>query len=1018
LKQDPFLADTAATTDRVDARPLDAASARPAVSSVLHETGPDSELSDALAGTDADAPVRGGRRPSSAPLLPSSAATIPARRSSGRPAALRPIEQAATFGPPVAIAATALVLWRAAPAAGVWVGLVAVLAAGIGWQAWRARRGSGELRAAREQIARFRTTQRHREQQFRAAQKLGALGMWEHDLRTQRFEWSSGAFRVFGISPTQGAPSMQGFLICVHPDDQARWRDVHRRAATAGGEVRVEYRYVRKGVETIWVRSIARAERDADGRVTRLAGIVQDISSIRDMQQQLAASEAKFRELTNMSSDWIWETDTQHRISYISDSVDAVLGTWSRSSIGRCRWDGAADLMKVDWEAHRRTLDSRKPFEDFEFCMLDPEGHAFYIAVSGRPLFAAGGEFVGYRGIGRNITHEKHQRTLLELESDVAEIMREQDTPERVIDALLVTVCGTMGWSGGGVYLTRSGNTISAQRHWGYPALTRMLDALPAQMQMLPDSAEAQVWESGRSLWLADLDQHPAIAERYQTRQIGARAMFLAPIRDEGGVVMGMLMFFSPLSHRDERFLATVAESLSNTLSLYLQRHAAEQRLTHASLHDALTGLPNRMFLTHQLGERLNAERPLALLYVDLDRYKIINDTLGHSVGDQVLIEVARRFRDAIGPNDVAGRIGGDEFILLLNDVVDRDLVEATARRILESIEKPFILNGRPHFLSASIGVALAPQDSNDPKLLIKCADAAMYEVKSAGRNDVRFFDGGQSAVRDEQLQLATELPMALQRGEVDLYYQPIFAVGTRTVVGLEALIRWHHPTRGLLLPDKFLPQAEQSNLIREIGHWTLRRALDDRRQLGIDRYPEVAISVNVSARQLAEENFAQILDEWLAQRAIPPQLLRLELTESAFIESPERTIAVISRLRRGGVRVIIDNFGTGYASLAYLKNLPVDGLKIDRVFVKDLATDRGNAAIVQAVTTLAAKLGLQAMAEGVESAAELRALRSYECDQMQGTLISEPLSFAQLREFMETLPQLRQLHHIQEPGT
>ncbi|MFT4102183.1 MAG: EAL domain-containing protein [Burkholderiaceae bacterium] len=1000
------MADTAATTDRVDAGPPGGSSTRPAIP---QDTGPDTGLPGTLADADALADALASDLDEARTATHPPAATASDRRASGRPGA-----PAAAIAVPVAIALAAIALWATDPPSGAWIALVWLLAAGIGWQAWRARRDRDALRVARDRLARSRTFVRRRERQFRAAQKLGALGMWEQDLATQRFEWSNGAFRLFGIQPAQGAPSLQGFLICVHPDDQRRWRDVHRRAATSGGEVRVEYRYVRKGVDTIWVRSIARAERDADGRVTRLTGIVQDVSGIRDMQQQLAASEAKFRELTRMSSDWIWETDRQHRLSYISDSVDAVLGTWARSAIGKHHRDGAVDLMKSDWDAHQRALDHRKPLEDFEFCMLDPEGHVFYIAVSGRPLFDANGEFIGYRGIGRNITHERHQRTLLELESDVAEIMREQNTPERVIDALLERVCDTMNWSGG-VYLTRSGSTISMQRRWGSPALTRMLDELPAQMQVLPDSAEAQAWESGRSSWLANLDQHPAMVERYRTRPIGARAMFLAPIRDESGVVMSMLMFFSPLSHRDERFLAQVAESLSNTLSLYLQRHAAERRLTHASLHDALTGLPNRMFLTHQLGERLSAGRPLALLYVDLDRYKIINDTLGHSVGDQVLIEVARRFRDAIGPADIAGRIGGDEFILLLNEIADRDQVEIVARRILESIEKPFILNGRPHFLSASIGVALAPQDSSDPKLLIKCADAAMYEVKSAGRNDVRFFDGGQSAVRDEQLQLATELPLALQRGEVDLYYQPIFAVGARTVVGLEALIRWHHPTRGLLLPDKFLPQAEQSNLIREIGHWTLRRALDDRRQLGIDRYPDVTISVNVSARQLAEDSFSPMLEELLAQRAIPPGLLRLELTESAFIESPERTVAVIERLRRGGVRVIIDNFGTGYASLAYLKNLPVDGLKIDRVFVKDLATDRGNAAIVQAVTTLAAKLGLQAMAEGVESAAEVHALRDYECDQMQGSLIAEPLAFAQLCDFMETLPRLRRLHQIPE---
>jgi len=287
--------------------------------------------------------------------------------------------------------------------------------------------------------------------------------------------------------------------------------------------------------------------------------------------------------------------------------------------------------------------------------------------------------------------------------------------------------------------------------------------------------------------------------------------------------------------------------------------------------------------------------------------------------------------------------------------------------------------------------------------------------VKSEGRNDVRFFAGGLSNERAEQLQLAAELPSAMQRGEVELYYQPVMNIGERCVVGYEGLLRWRHPTLGLLLPDRFLPAAEQSNLIREIGLWAIRRALDDRVRLGIDLHPDVAVSVNVSARQLTEEGFVATLSELMDEREFPPRLLRLELTESAFIENPERTATLIAELRRLGVRIIIDNFGTGYASLSYLKNLPVDGIKIDRAFVQDLPADRGNAAIVQAITTMAAKLGLQAMAEGVETAAELRGLRSLDCDQVQGTLISEPLPFAQLREFLDALPTLRQMHLVRD---
>jgi EAL domain-containing protein (putative c-di-GMP-specific phosphodiesterase class I) len=287
--------------------------------------------------------------------------------------------------------------------------------------------------------------------------------------------------------------------------------------------------------------------------------------------------------------------------------------------------------------------------------------------------------------------------------------------------------------------------------------------------------------------------------------------------------------------------------------------------------------------------------------------------------------------------------------------------------------------------------------------------------VKSEGRNDVRFFAGGMSDERTEQLQLAAELPLAMQRNEIDLFYQPILDVAQRRVVGFEALMRWRHPTRGVLSAEQFVPMAEQSNLIRELGMWAIRRALDDRVALGLDRYDDVAVSVNVSARQVTENGFLADINGLLSQRSVPARLLRLELTESAFIENPDRTATLIAELRRLGVRVIIDNFGTGWASLSYLRNLPVDGIKIDQVFIRDLPADRGNAAIVEAVTTLASRMGFEVMAEGVETAAELKALRAVECDQMQGTLISEPLPFPLLREFLDAIPQVRRMHLVRD---
>lgn len=855
-----------------------------------------------------------------------------------------------------------------------------------------------------------------------SVEQLAGLGSWIHDLQANSLQWSDGAFRLFGVEPQAGVPSPKALLSHIHPNDQQRWREAHRVAIRAGREVRVEFRWMRSNREMIWVRNIGRPEHNERGEIVRMTGIVQDITGIRSMQQQLAASEAKFRDLTHLSSDWIWETDAQHRLTFVSESIGAVVGKWILAKIGRRRWEiPESDFLSPDWETHRAICDAHKPFENFEYSQIDPAGNIHHLSISGHPIYDESNQFTGYRGVGRDITREKRQRMLLELEGDIASIMREQNEPQRVITAILITLCGKLGWIGG-VHLVRSNRGLRAREHWGYPAFVTAIAALPEEIPLDDGGIEDECWHGAGSVWINDLAAHPSFTARYRTRALGANAAFVAVLHDSNGRPSSLLLFLAPVAVFGETFLSQAADTLTRTLSLYLQRKAAERRLTYASLHDPLTGLPNRAHLLQQLDRRLRSGEPAALLYVDLDRYKLINDTLGHSAGDKALIEIARRLSEAVGAHNVVGRMGGDEFVALIAPPGKRDEIETLARSILASIERPLVLSNRAYFLSASIGVAVAPDDANDAESLIRCADAAMYQVKSNGRNDVQFFAGGISNARAEQLQLVAELPQAIQRGELDLHYQPIMNIGERRVVGYEGLLRWHHPVRGLLLPDRFLPAAEQSNAIREVGLWTIHRALDDRMRLGLEAYADVTVSVNVSARQLAEEDFLATLNESMLERRFPPHLLRLELTESAFIEHAERTVRLIGELRRLGVRVVIDNFGTGYASLSYLKNLPVDGLKIDRAFVENLPEDRGNAAIVQAITAMAGKLGMQAMVEGVETAAELRELRALDCDQVQGTLICDPLPFDELTAFLEALPTLRRMHLVHdadavEPG-
>jgi len=917
------------------------------------------------------------------------------------------------------------VLWHArAHVPDGWLAPTALMLTALGFvltlmSAWR---WSTQLVERRETA--LRLAELMAEQQ--AAESLAMIGSWMFDMLRSRMHLSDGALKIMGLPQSAASISGRDFLERVHADDRERWRRIHRSALRQGIEARLEYRVILPDGGTAWVRSVARME-GTSGRQSRMvAGIVQDITAMSAMSRQLAQSEAKYRDLTRLSADWVWETDEDGRLAYLSESADAAFGgRWIRNGLGRHGWEfHLLDLPRVDWEAHRQVLARHEVFENLEFALIDPEGELHHVKISGTPVFDDGGTFLGYRGVGRNVTREFQQRLLLQIEGEIAAVIRDHAGLEEVVREAIHRVSHLMGWSGG-VHLTQTPGSrlVRLRERHGSAQFLRILAQIGDQFAMSPGSVEERVWTQSRALWIPSLSGEPEFALRYRIDDPANQAALLAPLFDENNQVVSALLLFSPTSFRAPTLIDRLGDILSRTLSQYLQRKQAEERLLHASLHDALTGLPNRVFLTHQLEESLRSARRAAVLYVDLDRYKFINDTLGHSVGDQVLIEVARRLRESLRRTDVAGRMGGDEFILLLMDLADRQQIEAVARKALQAIERPFILMDRAYFLSASIGIAVTPDDGRDAQALIRAADNAMYRVKSEGRNDIRFFNGDSSDDRTAQLELASEFPMALQRGEVMLHYQPVMAMSRRQILGIEGLMRWRHPRHGLLTPDRFLPMVERNNLAETIGMWTIRRAVDDRLSLGLDAHPDLVVSINLSPRQLLADGFLNDLNALMGERAFPARLLRLELTENALIDHSEQTIGLLTEIRRLGIQVVIDNFGTGYASLSYLKHLPIDGLKIDHTFTDGLPEDRGNTAIIQSVTTLARSLGIQAMVEGVENAQQLRALRALDCDLMQGTFISEPLPLAELEDFLSTLPQVRQMHlvssqSLQRPST
>jgi diguanylate cyclase (GGDEF)-like protein len=420
--------------------------------------------------------------------------------------------------------------------------------------------------------------------------------------------------------------------------------------------------------------------------------------------------------------------------------------------------------------------------------------------------------------------------------------------------------------------------------------------------------------------------------------------------------------------------------------------------------HDTLTSLPNRALfnetLIHAIGQAERHDRALALFFMDLDRFKNINDTLGHGVGDKVLQEAARRLTGAVRTSDLVARLGGDEFVLLVEDFRDTVDLADVAAKILASFEQTFVVDGQELALSASIGICTYPVDGADAPALLSNADIAMYRAKEQGRNRHCFYAAELNKLSQERLALEAALKHALERSEIEIFYQPKIDFGSGRVTGVEALIRWRHPSMGLLLPDKFIGIAEETGLIIAIGYWTLRRVCERARkwqEQGIN----LPIAVNLSAGQFHEPELVPRLAAILRSTGVSPQTIELEITESMVMRDPDRAAGVMEALSAMGVRLSIDDFGTGHSSLGYLKRFPIDRLKVDRTFVRDLPHNGDDVAITRAVIAMAHSLKMSVVAEGVEHKSQFDLLRAEGCDEFQGYYCRPPLEEPELLRFL-----------------
>jgi len=687
-------------------------------------------------------------------------------------------------------------------------------------------------------------------------------------------------------------------------------------------------------------------------------------------EEALRRSEETFRSLVENSDDWFWQLDGDMVFTYTSAKVKQLLGYEVEDMIGR----SVLDMLLPESVALRdmltRAFQSPQRITGVEVPIHHRNGSLRVFEANASPMYDTQGNFTGFSGICHDITRRKQTE----------EALRESE--DRYALAVRGTNDGIWDWD-------LQSNVVYYSQRWksmlGYED-----DEVGDQLSEWLGRIHPDDVDEVRTALNAHLDGiSPRFEAEYRIFHKSGRYRWMQSVG---------------LAVRNENLRPTRIAGSQTDISA---RKATEERLRHDAMHDPLTNLPNRMYFLDQVKRSIDRTHRYpgylaAVLFMDLDRFKIVNDSLGHVSGDLMLVAIAQRLERCLRSEDTIARFGGDEFAILLDNINSVNDAIWIANRVQKEVSRPVMLQGHEVFTTVSIGIALSNLQYQRPEDLLRDADTAMYRAKSSGRARYQVFDQEMHAMSLSLLQLEGELRRAVDRNEFKIYYQPVISLRTGSITSVEALIRWQHPQHGLILPGRFMELAEETGLTSSIGEMVLREACREIRSIRATGYPYLQLAVNISSRHFQEPGFADLVRSILASEGLPGQALTLEITENAAMQDFETTRAVIRELQEIGVQLAIDDFGTSYSSLGNLKRFSVSAIKIDQSFIQDVTTSADNAAITTAIIAIGHILNLQVIAEGVETMDQLKFLLAQGCDHVQGFLFDRGMPFSELMDHLK----------------